>query len=69
MNSCHNLCNIYDSTDEINTKYLITNIIIYFLSNLEIIYHTEDSTFHVNEFDDMLLSYVFLPGILALRFL
>ena len=49
INICLNLCKFYNSTVEI--EYLITNIIIYFLSNLKIIYHTEDSTFHVDEFN------------------
>ena len=52
-----NLCKFYDSTVEI--EYLVTNIINYFLSNLKIIYHTEDSTFEVDEFDNMLLNYVY----------
>ena len=58
INIRRNLCKFYDSTFEI--EYLITNIIIYILSNLKIIYHTEDSTFHVDEFDNMLLNYVYL---------
>ena len=53
-----NLCKFYDSTVEI--EYLITNIIIYFLSNLKTIYYTEDSTFHVDEFYNMLLNCVYL---------
>ena len=55
---CRNLCKFYDSTVEI--EYLITNIEIYFLSNLKIIYHSEDSIFHVDEFDNMLLNYMYL---------
>ena len=58
INICRNLCKFYDSTVEI--EYLITNIIIYILSTLKIIYHTEDSTFHVNEFNNMLLNDVYL---------
>ena len=58
INIRHNLWKFYDSTVEI--EYLITNIIIYILSNLKIIYHTKDSTFHVDEFDNMLLNYVYL---------
>ena len=53
-----NLCKFYNSTVEI--EYLFTNIINYFLSNLKIIYHTEHSTFHIDEFDNMLLNYVYL---------
>ena len=45
MNSRRNLFKFYDSTFEKNTKYLITNIIIFFSSNLKIIYLTKDSTF------------------------
>ena len=52
------LCKFYDSTVEI--EYLITDTIIYFLSNLKIIYHNEDSSFHVDEFDNMLLNYIYL---------
>ena len=59
INIRRNLFNsFYDSTVEI--EYLITNNINYFLSNLKIIYHTEDSTFHVDEFDNMLLNCVYL---------
>ena len=58
INIRRNLCKFYDSTVKI--EYLITNIIIYFLSNLKVIYHIEDSTFHVNEFYNMLLNYVYL---------
>ena len=58
INTLRSLCKIYDSTFEI--EYLITNIIIYILSNLKIIYHTEDSTFLVDEFDNMSLNYVYL---------
>ena len=58
MNSRRNLCKFYDSTVEKDSKYLINNIIMYFLSTLKIIYHTEDSTFYVNEFDNILLNYV-----------
>ena len=50
-----NLCKFYGSTVEIEN--LIANIINYILSNFKIVYHTEDSTFHVDEFD-MLLNYV-----------
>ena len=60
INVNRNLCKFYDSTVEI--EYLITNIINYFLSNLKIIYHTEDSTIYVDEFDNMLLNYVYLQG-------
>ena len=49
INVRRNLCKFYDSTVEI--EYLITDIINYFLSNLKIFYHTEDSTFHVDKFD------------------
>ena len=55
INIRRNLCKFYDSTVEI--VYLIINIIIYFLSNLKTIYHTEESTIHVDEFDNMLLNY------------
>ena len=58
MSSRRNLCKFYDSTVEKEAKYLITNIIMYFLSNLKVIYHTEDSTFYVDEFDNILLNYV-----------
>ena len=58
INIRRNLYKFYDSTVEI--KNLITNIKIYILSNLKVIYYTEDSTFHVNEFDSMLLIYVYL---------
>ena len=58
INILRNLCKFYNSTVEI--EYLITNIVIYILSNLKTIYHTEDSTFHVDEFDNMLLNYVYL---------
>ena len=58
INICRKLCKFYNSTVEI--EYLITNIINHFSSNLKIIYHTEDSTFHVDEFDNMLLNYVYL---------
>ena len=58
INIRRNLCKFYDSTVEI--EYLITNVIIYILSNLKIIYHTEDSTFHVDEFDNILLNDVYL---------
>ena len=61
INIRRSLCKFYDSTVEI--EYSITNIINYFLSNLKIIYHTEDSTFHVDEFDNMLLNYVYLQRI------
>ena len=54
INVRRNLCRLYDSTVEI--EYLITNIIIYILSNLKITYHTEESTFHVDELDSMLLN-------------
>ena len=57
-NVLNNLCKIYDSTVEI--EYLITNSINYFLLNLRIIYHTKDSTFYADEFDNMLLNYVYL---------
>ena len=40
INIRRNLCKFYDSTVEI--EYLVTNIVIYFFSNLKIIYHTED---------------------------
>ena len=58
INIRRNLCKFYNSTVEI--EYLITNIINYFLSNLKIIYHTEDSTFDVDELDNMLVNYVYL---------
>ena len=58
INIRRNLCKFFDLTVEI--EYLINNIIDYFLSNLNIIYHTKDSTFHVDEFDNMLLNYVYL---------
>ena len=58
INVLNNLCKIYDSTVEI--EYLITNSINYFLLNLRIIYHTKDSTFYADEFDNMLLNYVYL---------
>ena len=50
----------YNSTVEIDAKYLINNIITYFLSNLKIICHTGNSTFHIHEFDNILLNYVYL---------
>ena len=55
MKSCRNF---YDSTVEKDSKYLITNIIMYFLSNLKVIYHTKGSTFYVGEIDYILLNYV-----------
>ena len=56
INDRRKLCKFYTSTVE--TEYLITNFIIYFSSNLKIIYYTEHSTYHVDEFDNMLLNCV-----------
>ena len=62
INIRRNLCKFYDSTVEI--EYLITDIINYFSSNLKIIYHTEESTFHVDKFDNVAPLRVPFRGIL-----
>ena len=62
INIRRNICKFYDSTVEI--EYLITDIINYFSSNLKIIYHTEDSIFHVDEFANVAPLRVPFRGIL-----
>ena len=61
MNCRRNLCKFNNSTVEKDAKYLITNIIMYYLSNLKVIYHTEDTIFYVDEFDNILLNYLYPP--------
>ena len=58
MSCRRSLCKFYKSTVEKDAKFLITITIMYFLSNSKMIYHTEDSTFYVDEFDSILLNYV-----------
>ena len=58
INIRRNLCKFYDSTVEI--EYIIN----YFSSNLKTNYHTVDSTFHVDEFDNVAQLRVPFKGIL-----
>ena len=53
MNYRRNLCKFYDSTVEKGAKFLITNTIMYFISILKIIYHTEDSILYVDNISAM----------------